>query len=291
MGRPKARGKLTEKPKGRKITKRKCEHAEGVKIMHRMVRRTIALLSNKVQDLEDRVHRTPSATTECPTSSEVGFHNDTTTRVIYSIQPPSKKPKFSGKMHPVAFVEKLSAYVRKFECEGKSVIADITEYLDGESRDWARVFRHRWLGLEDFKRDFLETYWGETEQNLLRQRLVGDKWNKEEHPTMLGHFLSLTSQAQMLPYPVPEQQLVSDIMRHNLKKVQYVWSLNKANTMMEAIDLLRRLDNVAKQDRTVVNTCSQVTGVKSRKEKRKSKVQEVNVVDIEAGKEDEQSLN
>lgn len=82
------------------------------------------------------------------------------------------------------------------------------------ARDWARIYRGRWTGLEDFKSDFLATYWGENEQNELRRTVSSGFWDRQKSPSMLSYFLKLAGRAQKLTYKLPEKQLVSDIVRH-----------------------------------------------------------------------------
>lgn len=152
----------------------------------------------------------------------------------------AEKPRYPGKnsIHPVTFIEDLTSYLRKVYAAPDDLDI-IIECLDGEVRNWARINKQQWLGLEDFKRDFLNTYWGETEQS---KRIVQYTWTQGENPSMLSHFISLVGQAKMLTYTIPEQQLVNDIMCHFPKSVQYAWATNNFQTIIEATEFLRRLD-------------------------------------------------
>lgn len=158
------------------------------------------------------------------------------------------KPKFGENLiHPVNFVEDLETYLKK---AGKSdnELDLILECLTGNSRDWARIYKGRWTGLADFKLDFLKAYWGENEQNELRRKIVQGVWNRTETPTMVEHFLKLSGKAQMLSYNIPEKQLIGDIMRHYPKFIQQVWATSKIETIIEAAEFLRSMDDIQKQE-------------------------------------------
>lgn len=161
------------------------------------------------------------------------------------------RPRYPSKIkHPVNFIEDLTAYLKKIPHAGENTIELIIECLDGEIRDWARIYRDRWSKLEDFKRDFFDTYWGEAEQNQLRRIIVHNTWDSAK-TTMLQHFISLCGQAKMLTYRIPDNQLVNDIMRHFPKDVQYAWSCNKNTTILDATEFLRKLDDINKPDNNV----------------------------------------
>lgn len=155
-----------------------------------------------------------------------------------------ERPRFPGKMniHPVTFIEDLSSWLKRSPNKNTDIDL-IIECLEGHSRDWARIYKRRWTTLTEFKRDFLNTYWGEAEQSELRKKIVCNKWNKELQSSMLDHFITLSGQAKMLNNPIPEGQLIDDIMSHFPKDVQYAWS-NQTGNLLEAAEFLRKLDAV-----------------------------------------------
>lgn len=183
--------------------------------------------------------------------------------VVYNLQDFNfEKPKFSGiaSAHPVTFIEDIKSYLNKMPAEGK-VVEIIMECLTGDTRNWARVYKNRWTYFEDFQRDFLDTYWGEAEQNLLRRKIVNGVWDPLTHPTMLGHFIHLTGQAQMLTYKGPEKQMIADIIRHYPRDVQHLWTISKSETVLEAAEFLRSLDEISKQGRVSTSIPGNITRV------------------------------
>lgn len=278
-------------PKTRSKSKRVQEtrvKLSPVQYMNRMLRRTMGVLTSKINQLEERfklnstsnsVTYTPPPTlpnsdtyTPPPTlrTSIILDENPTAIpeftvplvqedhgppkNVYYTLQNNNiEKPKYPGKndIHPVSFIEDLTSYLKRIPTPTGGVVDLIIECLEGETRNWARICRERWQNLEDFKSDFLNTYWGDTEQNNLRRKIVCNTWDKSKHSSMLEHFISLTGQAKMLAYPIPEKQLINDIMQHFPKQVQYVWTTNPASTIIEAAEFLRRIDNIEKQNATM----------------------------------------
>lgn len=225
--------------------------------MTRMIERAINTMNAKITQLEDRISASSGGSAVGATDALVqgGAHNFAmpvqsipVSSLYYPMsQVPSDKPKYPHKnKHPVTFIEDLTAYIKRCSIGNNDIIDTIIECLEGEARNWARIYKDRWTQFEDFKRDFLETYWGEAEQNDLRRKIVHNTWDKSS--TMLGHFISLSGQAKMLTYPIQEKQLISDIMGHFPKEVQYSWTTNNgAQSILHATEFLRKLDNVNKQ--------------------------------------------
>lgn len=220
---------------------------DAIKLMNRMLRRAVGTINQKINQLEIQL-TSPSHSVQ-DEIQPIAASSTAEPKICY-IAPSTgiEKPKFPGnkKIHPVSFVEDLTTWLHKIPNNEKEVEL-IIDCLEGETRNWARIYKDRWSNLNDFKRDFLNYYWGETEQNELRRKIVHNTWNKTEQPTMLGHFISLMAQAKMLNHPIPEEQLIGDIMRHFPKIVQYSW-LQQTGTILEATEFLRNLDNINKQE-------------------------------------------
>lgn len=119
-------------------------------------------------------------------------------KIVYAITNLSaQKPRFGGhdwrsndkEVHPIAFLEVLTSYLKKLPTQG-SEIDIVQECQTGEARNWSRIYRERWVTYDDFKRDFLKTFWSEVDQFKVRRDIVSNQWDQKENPTMLSHFLS-----------------------------------------------------------------------------------------------------
>lgn len=191
---------------------------------YRQFRRTIEHLTAKVQSLESRLaERTRSEAQHVTTEPSCG-----TLAVCPVIDVRTDRPRYPGKygIHPVSFIEDLSSYLRRLPNK-ELTIDNIIGCLEGDIRKWARIYKDRWANEDDFKHDFLDAYWGEAEQNELRRAIVNGTWDREENKTMVGHFVSLVGQAKMMTRPLPEWQIVDDLLRHFPRKVQYTWRMRR----------------------------------------------------------------
>lgn len=225
----------------------------------RMIRRTMSEVNTKIAQLEGRITTLSSTGSSSGSNVEVGVTDlqvpvqcgtvpGPSTSYYYPMaRMPAEKPKFPARnKHPVTFIEDLTAYLKRCATGTDEVIDSIIECLEGDSRNWARIYKDRWTHFEDFKRDFLDTYWGEAEQNELRRKIVLNSWD-DTQSTMLGHFITLCGQAKMLNYVIQEKQLVNDIMNHFPKDVQYAWTTSNYSSILQATEFLRKLDIVNKQ--------------------------------------------
>lgn len=147
----------------------------------------------------------------------------------------------------MTFLEELTSYVRKSARDGNELEL-ILECLQEEARDWARVYKERWRTVDDFKTDFLATFWGENEQSELRRQIVQGVWDRKKSASMLSHFLNITGQARMLAYQIPERQLISDVIRHYPKYVQQAWVTRKTTNLIETAEFLRSMDAIMRQE-------------------------------------------
>lgn len=182
-----------------------------------------------------------------------------------------EKPKFGEKeMNPVTFLEDLELYLKKAVRENNEIDL-IQECLVGDARDWSRIYKSRWKELNDFKKDFLATFWGDKEQNELRRSIVQGTWDKST--TMLNHFLRITGKAQLLGFKIPEKQLVSDLIRHYPKYVQQGWYVSKIESIIETAEFLRNMDNVNNQD-TSYALPRYTSGTNKDQDKRRKEIQQ-----------------
>lgn len=235
-------------------------------IVNRMLRRTEIMFNEKLKTIEEKLISGPissTANSEATSEHVEGNPRDVSAvsmelmQLIKAVQHNgSEKPKYPGKKtHSITFIEDLTVYLRRVSTSDSEVDV-IFDCLEGECRNWARIYKEKWRNFEDFRTDFLNTYWGEAEQSNLRKKIVQNKWTKGQ-TTMLQHFISLVGQAKILSYIIPEKQLVGDIMSHFPKNVQYAWSTNPNPSIMEATDFLRKLDSINQQDSILETSASE----------------------------------
>lgn len=196
-------------------------------------------------------------------------------QIIYNIKNSTfEKPKFEGRPEnkPMVFLEDLEQYIKKVG-EGKEVDL-IIDCLINDARDWARIYKDRWNTFDDFKKDFLATFWGEKEQSILRRQIVQGTWERS-CGTMSIYFLRLVGQAQNLTYKIPEKQLISDIIKHYPKYVQQGFITTKCESIIETADYLRNMDDIREQEippsynKTKPSTSSNIFSNKERENRKR----------------------
>lgn len=252
-----------QKAKKKKAKAVKSQVSDDVRLIYEMFKEHAQHIETKLNTLEADVKKTAQAQKTLvakkkgrgskeatPESHSSGFGDK---NIVYSITNLNQeRPKFGGLnskdrhgkgIHPVTFLEDLNSYLKKIPSQGKELDI-IQECLTDQARNWARIYRDRWSTYDDFKQDFLNTFWSEVEQNKVRRNIVSNTWNRKENPTMLGHFLSLAGQVGLLKLTIPERQLVADIMRHYPKEVQQLWALSRNETILAATEFLRQMDNI-----------------------------------------------
>lgn len=215
-----------------------------------LVIRNEAQTPNSSSTITRSDNTTPNGSNQIPTQTDTVMSNGERKEVVYHIRNiNSERPKFSNKSsgHPMTFLEDIANYIRRSAKEG-SELELILECLQGEALDWSRVYKERWSTVEDFKADFLATFWGENEQSELRRQIIQGGCPRKNSSTMLSHFLSITGQARMLTYKIPEKQLISDVIRHFPKFVQQAWVTKRTDNLIETAEFLRSLDDIMRQE-------------------------------------------
>lgn len=86
--------------------------------------------------------------------------------------------------------------------------------LSGAPRDWTKLFKGRWMNYEDFKSDFLQTYWSELEQSQFWHALTTARWSPLDGLDMHAHFVKWARKAKDLTISVIESDLVLTLMNH-----------------------------------------------------------------------------
>ncbi|XP_061722149.1 uncharacterized protein LOC133528694 [Cydia pomonella] len=185
-----------------------------------------------------------------------------------------KRPEFTSPKfrHPLNFLEDLTDYLEDIPSEYRTV-ENIVDCLQGDAYSWAIIFKERWSNIEDFKKDFLEYYWGHAEQSLLRREIVCGVWDSKRE-TMAEHFTRLEAQAKLLTRKIADEDLIFDIMSHFSEIVLSKWQVSRQRTISAAVAFLQQMDN------ELPDKC------KSTKPKIRQPISDDNVIDLNDTDED-----
>ncbi|XP_061721918.1 uncharacterized protein LOC133528536 [Cydia pomonella] len=155
----------------------------------------------------------------------------------------AKKPMFScwEQQHPLNFLEILNIHLKNIPKEDHLDTA--FECLEGFAKDWAGANKSYWSNIDEFKKSFIIKFWGKSAQNSLRRKIVSGCYSDEDE-SMSKYFINLISQARWLPNKIPDEELIADIMNHFTKQVYIGWHASKKSTVLEAVEYLRKLDEI-----------------------------------------------
>nr|XP_015840034.1 PREDICTED: retrovirus-related Pol polyprotein from transposon 17.6 [Tribolium castaneum] len=109
--------------------------------------------------------------------------------------------------------------------------------LKGNAKHWTEIFQKKWRGYEDFRRDFLRTYWSAKRQRDIRFQIATGRYD-ETRGTMLSHFAYYVDMANMLTTPLSEEVLLDELLRHFPERIQSLWVLEKICTTTDAAEFL-----------------------------------------------------
>lgn len=167
----------------------------------------------------------------------------------YIMRPAVDKPIFSGKndSNPMKFLKKLKRYINS--CNGQHRAVDIaTECLTGSALKLLEIYCDGWTSLADFESDFQRVFWGETQQERAKYRLVNSTWDPKAQTSMSEHFAGQIDTVRFLTIPLTESYMVNSVIRHFPVEIQRLWSILKENkTILSAAEFLRDME----QDVTV----------------------------------------
>lgn len=159
---------------------------------------------------------------------------------------PTFKGPYAGK-HPVKFLKELETYFKKMNIPTEAQLElVVSEALTDTAHDWSIIFKDSWLCFEDFRADFLSTYWSEQEQHKLRQNIATHRWSAASNRTMEAHFAHYVGLTRLLTNPIPETVLVADLMKHFPTNIQALWSLKADKTTTAAAEFLRLQEAILK---------------------------------------------
>lgn len=213
------------------------------------------IVMQHLSDISDRIGRLEARATTSSDSTMsdgvmIGNRSDapmneelvqTEEQPIHYFQTPDK-PFFSNKTgeNPIRFLKKLDSYVVKMAKRNKRLEV-ARECLDEDARRVLEINADDWKSYEDFKRDFLTTFWGDAKQNEVLSRMTHGSWDKSKG-SMLSYFAQIVDDVKMLTEKPLEKTIVREVMQQFPEDIQRLWFQRRENTIREASEFLRSLD-------------------------------------------------
>lgn len=135
------------------------------------------------------------------------------------------KPRFNGSLeecHPVEFLRELQSYCHNLGLPPAERLQIALSCLESEAKTWARGFGYLLVDYERFQQHFLEQYWGQRAQRIVRDELMHGTYDYRGGQKMTDYFLTLVAKARYLENAPPERDLVLLLCRHFPRNISYV---------------------------------------------------------------------
>lgn len=194
------------------------------------------------QDLRRRVEQIASKNLDVPDHSPSPAKRDH--RPVY-VTPSPVMPIFRGtNKHPVKYLAELDAYFTRMNVTEEDKLDIVNESLVGDALDWAAIYQISWETFEDFKSDFLNSYWSEEAQDKLRQTITTTRWSRKTGRSMENHFAHYVGLARLLTNPIPEATLINELLKHFPPTIQSLWQLKENKSISGAAEFLRHQEHI-----------------------------------------------
>lgn len=216
-------------------------NAELLIKIQRIVTATVAPLVERLAELE----RTSATVSDVGSAPSTLIENESyVPRYLKTfVMAPPVKPRFSGREHPVLFLEELKKYMERMELKVDD-IGVIMECLTGHAKNWSSLFVENWKNIMDFERDFLVQFWGREVQNRIKRKLSYGRWTAGSNQTMSEYFAELFNEAKGIASYSSKEAIADDIMTHFPTEIRRLWTTHNGTGAIEAIRFLKSMEDV-----------------------------------------------
>jgi hypothetical protein len=146
-------------------------------------------------------------------------------------------------MNPVAHIRQLEEF---FQFRGipqrlwlivakKSVVGSV-------SKQWLEATNTKFINYEQFKSEFLSTWWSAAQQGLVKCKLYQSKYDKSAGLSLSAHFLKYATMASYLEPKLNDSEVIEALRCHYPPEIQKLLVSTKLNTVAEVLEVLKRLE-------------------------------------------------
>ncbi|XP_051159025.1 uncharacterized protein LOC127280186 [Leptopilina boulardi] len=172
---------------------------------------------------------------------------------------PIKNLKFCGMrdpVHPALFIENFEFYATE---ENLNEDEKQNHFVNSLRKYAAIWLNDRGYGTYDeMKEAFLSFYWSSDIQDLFVKNLETGKYTKKCQLSMANYFFKHAIGAKYLDISPSEKEIIDKLMKHFDKHIEDEILIQKAKTMEEVIDILKRID-ILKGTNKITNLSQKVT--------------------------------
>jgi hypothetical protein len=154
-------------------------------------------------------------------------------------------PQFddSSDTNPVFHLRRLDEFMRLRSVPKAFQLAVAYRSIVGQmSKQWVETVSRNLPDYDTFKRAFLEAWWSNSRQSLVRCSLYQAKYNRSSNLSLSGHFLKYATMASYLEPRPTDVEVIEAIRYHFPLGVQRAMLSNNLSTIEGTLDLLKRVE-------------------------------------------------
>lgn len=193
------------------------------------IKHTLNEQEKRIQQNTQKINALPNITSSTCTHSQ-----------IYS----STELYFYGdaRVHPKIFMTRLKQYVSTLH-NLTNIKFVIQNTLKGEADFWYQTIEEKYESFEQFENLFLKQYWGEYNQQKVRQNLFNGKYYENSGISRERYILRKLYNIRYLEPKFTENEMVRYLARHFSDDIHNVIIIQRINTLDDLIEYLRGIDD------------------------------------------------
>lgn len=159
-------------------------------------------------------------------------------------------PRFYGdrRIHPKIFIQNLEDLLKE-----TGTISNYKYYIrtnfKGEAEKWLTINMNTFENFFDFKTKFLAYFWGEFEQQKVRENLFIGRYNAYFGQTRESYVLEKYHIALQLEPPLTESEIVKYISRHFEDEIRNTIAIQAIDTVNGLINYVKRIDEIVVREK------------------------------------------
>ncbi|KAJ8909285.1 hypothetical protein NQ315_015166 [Exocentrus adspersus] len=154
------------------------------------------------------------------------------------------KHKFEGnvsKLHPEVFIKTMERRLKEVE-EPEEMKEILRENLDKVALTWFIGKEKEMDNFETFKELFIQHFWSETQQTIVREQLYFGKYNEKLPDSLTVYAMKLYARAQYLKPAMEESEIVLYLSRHYKPEVAETIAIQNIKKMEQLYNYLGRIE-------------------------------------------------
>jgi hypothetical protein len=153
-------------------------------------------------------------------------------------------------VNPVSHLRQLEEFFKFRGVQSMHWLTVAKKSITGPmSKQWLEATSPKFTSYEQFKREFLATWWSAAQQGRIKCSLYQSKYDPAAGLSLSAHFLKYITMASYLEPNLSDYEIMEAIRCHYPAEIQRLLVTTKMNTVAEALEVLKQLEML--EDRTI----------------------------------------